>query len=200
VEATVDGATRMPGLHVIGETACTGLHGANRLASNSLLEGLVSAGLLADTLPTKDDLIGEVDVSIPDWEAYHAVHSDEAVAVEHNWNAIRTCMWDYVGIVRTDKRLERARRRIRNLRNEIREYYLDYLVTPDVLELRNLATIAELVVRCARRRKESRGLHFTLDYPDMRTDAEDTLLEDPPGESSQMLDARVESPTGPVYK
>ncbi len=200
VEATVDGATRMPGLHVIGETACTGLHGANRLASNSLLEGLVSAGLLAESLKTKDDLIGEVSVTIPDWEAYHAVHSDEAVVVEHNWNEIRTCMWDYVGIVRTDKRLERARRRIRNLRNEIREYYLDYLVTPDVLELRNLATIAELVVRCARRRKESRGLHFTLDYPEMRGEAEDTVLEDPPGESSQMLDARVETPSGLSYK
>jgi L-aspartate oxidase len=99
-------------------------------------------------------------------------------------------MWDYVGIVRTDKRLERARRRINNLRNEIREYYLDYLITPDVLELRNLATVAELVIRCARRRRESRGLHYTLDYPGMLPEAEDTFLHDPPGESLHPADER----------
>jgi L-aspartate oxidase len=97
-----------------------------------------------------------------------------------------------VGIVRTDKRLERARRRIQNLRNEIREYYLDYLVTPDVLELRNLATVAELVIRCAQQRKESRGLHYTLDYPDVLPEAVETILDDPPGESLSMLDSRVE--------
>jgi L-aspartate oxidase len=192
VEANVDGSTRMPGLHVVGEVGCTGLHGANRLASNSLLEGLVCAGLLADSMQQKDLLIPDTLFSIPDWESYHAVPSDEAVVVEHNWNEIRTCMWDYVGIVRTNKRLERARRRIRNLRNEIREYYLDYLVTPDVLELRNLATIAELVIRCARRRKESRGLHYTLDFPDILPQAEDTVLDDPPGESVHMLDSRVD--------
>jgi L-aspartate oxidase len=193
VEASVDGSTRMPGLHVIGEAACTGLHGANRLASNSLLEGLVCAGLLADTLPEKDSTLGELDIPIPDWEANDAVASDETVVVEHNWNEVRTCMWDYVGIVRTNKRLERARRRIRNLRNEIREYYLDYLLTPDVLELRNLATIAELVIRCATRRKESRGLHYTLDYPQSLPVAKDTVLDDPPGESSQLLDNHVEA-------
>jgi len=192
VDAEVDGSTRMPGLHVIGEAACTGLHGANRLASNSLLEGLVCAGLLAEGLPEKEDTLPEPDISIPDWESYHAVPSDEAVVVEHNWNEVRTCMWDYVGIVRTNKRLERARRRIRNLRNEIREYYLDYLVTTDVLELRNVATIAELVIRCAHRRKESRGLHFTLDYPEMLDQAENTVIDDPPGESLNMLDNRVD--------
>jgi L-aspartate oxidase len=192
VEARVDGATRMPGLHVIGEAACTGLHGANRLASNSLLEGLVSAGLLSQRLAEMEPVVNTPKLSIPDWESYHAVPSDEEVVVEHNWNEVRTCMWDYVGIVRTDKRLERARRRIQNLRNEIREYYLDYLVTPDVLELRNLATIAELVIRCARRRKESRGLHYTLDYPDMLPQAEDTVIDDPPGESLNMLDSRVD--------
>jgi len=192
VEATVDGSTRMPGLNVIGEASCTGLHGANRLASNSLLEGLVSADLLAKRMSTEENININPGISIPDWEFYHAVPSDEAVVVEHNWNEVRTCMWDYVGIVRTDKRLERASRRIQNIRNEIREYYLNFLVTPDVLELRNLATIAELVIRCARRRKESRGLHYTLDYPEMLAVAEDTVLEDPPGDSLTMLDSRVD--------
>ena len=192
VEARVDGRTRMPGVYVIGEAACTGLHGANRLASNSLLEGLVCAGLFAENLNDFDQGVPHDAIPIPDWESYHAVPSDEAVVVEHNWNEVRTLMWDYVGIVRTDKRLERARRRILNLRNEIREYYLDYLVTPDVLELRNLATIAELVIRCARKRKESRGLHYTLDYPESLPEAEETMLDDPPGESLSMLDSRVD--------
>jgi L-aspartate oxidase len=192
VEATVDGSTRMPGLNVIGEASCTGLHGANRLASNSLLEGLVSADLLAKRMSTEENININPSISIPDWELYHAVPSDEAVVVEHNWNELRTCMWDYVGIVRTDKRLERASRRIQNIRNEIREYYLNFLVTPDVLELRNLATIAELVIRCARRRKESRGLHYTLDYPEMLAVAEETVLDDPPGDSLTMLDSRVD--------
>jgi L-aspartate oxidase len=192
VEANVNGSTRMPGLYVIGEAANTGLHGANRLASNSLLEGLVSAGLLASNMPVMDSVVPYDPFIIPDWESHHAVPSDEAVVVEHNWNEVRTCMWDYVGIVRTDKRLDRALRRIQNLRNEIREYYLDYLVTPDVLELRNLATIAELVIRCARRRKESRGLHYTLDYPELLPTAEDTVLHDPPGESLNLFDSRVD--------
>lgn len=192
VEAHVDGSTRMPGLNVIGEAACTGLHGANRLASNSLLEGLVSAGLLGQRLSSVENMLSTPKAPIPDWESYHAVPSDEAVVVEHNWNEIRTCMWDYVGIVRTDKRLERARRRIKNLRSEIREYYLDYLVTTDVLELRNLATIGELVIRCAQRRKESRGLHYTLDYPETLSAAEETIIDDPPGESLDMLDSRVD--------
>ncbi|MEX2607847.1 MAG: L-aspartate oxidase [Kiritimatiellia bacterium] len=192
VEAQVNGLTQMPGLYVIGEAACTGLHGANRLASNSLLEGLVSAGLLAANMPVMDSVVPTDTITIPDWESHHAVASDEAVVVEHNWNEVRTCMWDYVGIVRTDKRLDRAMRRIQNLRNEIREYYLDYLVTPDVLELRNLATVAELVIRCARQRKESRGLHYTLDYPETLPVAADTLLNDPPGESLNLFDSRVE--------
>jgi L-aspartate oxidase len=183
VEAAVNGTTRMPGLYVIGECACTGLHGANRLASNSLLEGLVMAGKVAEAIPALDNHLAKPAHAIPDWQLYHAVPSDEAVVVEHNWNEVRTCMWDYVGIVRTDKRLERALRRIRNLRAEIREYYLDYLITPDVLELRNLATVAELVVRCARKRKESRGLHYTLDYPETLPEAVETVLHDPPGES-----------------
>ena len=187
VEADVHGVTRMPGLYVIGEASCTGLHGANRLASNSLLEGLVMAGNVSRAVVRLDDHLPKDHFSIPDWESHHAVPSDEQVVVEHNWSEVRTCMWDYVGIVRTDKRLERAMRRIRNLRNEIREYYLDYLITADVLELRNLATVAELVIRCARKRKESRGLHYTLDYPEASPEAEDTVLHDPPGESLQLL-------------
>ncbi len=143
-------------------------------------------------MPVMDSVVPTETFSIPDWESHHAVASDEAVVVEHNWNEVRTCMWDYVGIVRTDKRLDRALRRIQNLRNEIREYYLDYLVTPDVLELRNLATVAELVIRCARQRKESRGLHFTLDYPEVLPVASDTRLNDPPGESLNLFDSRVD--------
>lgn len=193
VEAGVNGVTSLPGLYVIGEAACTGLHGANRLASNSLLEGLVSADFVAEAIDALDTELQTPEMIIPDWEYGHAVPSDEAVVVEHNWAEVRTCMWDYVGIVRTDKRLERARRRIRMLRNEIREYYLDYLVTHDTLELRNLAAVAELVVRCAKRRRESRGLHCTLDYPETKSEAEDTVIQDPPGESLHLLEVEMHS-------
>ncbi len=175
VQATVDGVTTLPGLFAVGETACTGLHGANRLASNSLLEALVCAYATAGRLVNDPQRLPD-PLSIPDWEYGTAVASDEAVMVAHNWMEIRTCMWDYVGIVRTDKRLERARRRIRNLRKEIRQYYFDYLVTPDTLELRNLALAGELIVRSAMRRRESRGLHYTLDYPETKRTARDTVL------------------------
>ena len=175
IQATVDGVTTLPGLCAVGEAACTGLHGANRLASNSLLEALVCSYATAGRL-VNDPLRLPDPLHIPDWQYGTAVASDEAVMVAHNWMEVRTCMWDYVGIVRTDKRLERARRRIRNLRSEIREYYFDYLVTPDTLELRNLALAAELIVRSAMRRKESRGLHYTLDYPETRRIARDTVL------------------------
>ena len=185
VEADVNGATELPGLYACGEVACTGLHGANRLASNSLLEALVCANNVAETLGRNGAMQPCRDVEIPAWRYGDAVPSDEAVVVEHNWNEVRTCMWDYVGIVRTDKRLERALRRIRNLRIEIRQYYLAYLVTADVLELRNIADVAELVVRCAAHRKESRGLHYTLDYPalDLTSPPQDTRIHDPPGGS-----------------
>ena len=179
IRATVDGVTSLPGLYAVGETACTGLHGANRLASNSLLEALVCAYEAAGRIAGEPQRLPE-PLRIPDWQYGTAVASDEAVMVAHNWMEIRTCMWDYVGIVRTDKRLERARRRICNLRREIREYYFDYLVTPDTLELRNLALSAELIVRSAMRRKESRGLHYTLDHPETRRIARDTVL---PGRS-----------------
>lgn len=185
VEADVNGVTNMGGLFVCGETACTGLHGANRLASNSLLEALVCARRAAQTIIDLHRKGNFPKVDIPLWRDGDAVPSDEAVVVAHNWNEVRTCMWDYVGIVRTDKRLARALRRVHNLRREIRQYYLEYLVTPDVLELRNIAAVAELVIRCAMLRKESRGLHYTLDYPTLDTEhaPADTRIHDAPGES-----------------
>lgn len=184
VEAAVDGATALPGLFAVGEVACTGLHGANRLASNSLLEAMVCAGRMAERVLAGRGAHEASGVEIPAWRYEDAVPSDEAVVVEHNWNEVRTCMWDYVGIVRTNKRLERAWRRVRNLRAEIRQYYLAYLVTADVLELRNIADVASLVIRCALLRKESRGLHYTLDYPLADESLpRDTRLLDPPGGS-----------------
>lgn len=182
VEAGVDGSTAMPGLYACGEVACTGLHGANRLASNSLLEALVCAARMADRLGQLP-VLDVTKIRVPEWEYGKAVPSDESIVMEHNWNEVRTCMWDYVGIVRSDKRLERAARRIRNLREEIRQYYLDYLVTPDILELRNIADVGELIIRSAQLRKESRGLHFTLDYP-QKDDVQgrhDTIIRDRPG-------------------
>jgi len=183
VEADVNGVTALDGLYAVGETACTGMHGANRLASNSLLEALVCARRAARAI-LEDQAEGFLqDISIPDWHYGDAVPSDEVVVLEHNWNEVRTCMWDYVGIVRTDKRLDRAFRRIQNLRREIRQYYLDYLVTTDVLELRNIAAVADLIVRSAMSRKESRGLHYTLDYPEPApgSTVADTRIMDVPG-------------------
>jgi len=181
IEAGVDGATNIPNLFACGEVACTGLHGANRLASNSLLEALVCAHEMAGRVQGMPPPAGYAKAKIPDWEPGHAVSSDEEIVVEHNWNEVRTCLWDYVGIVRTNKRLERAMRRIRNLRQEIRQYYLDYLLTADILELRNIADVGELIIRSAESRKESRGLHYTLDYPNLLPEARDTVIADPPG-------------------
>ncbi len=182
VAASVDGTTTIPGLYAVGETACTGLHGANRLASNSLLEALVCAYEAAQKIMKLPKEL-PANLKIPDWITGNAVPSDEAVVIEHNWNEVRTCMWDYVGIVRTIKRLERAARRIRNLRAEIQQYYYDYVVTDDLLELRNIAAVSELIVRSAQMRKESRGLHYILDYPhkDDITKYRDTVILDPPG-------------------
>ncbi len=177
LDATVEGITSIPGLYAIGEVACTGLHGANRLASNSLLEAIVMAHALADHLSTKKVPEHFAESHIPPWHPGKAAPSDEAVVVAHNWAEVRTCMWDYVGIVRTDKRLERAARRIRNLRHEIRQYYFDYLVTADSLELRNITDVAALIVDSAIRRRESRGLHTTLDCPDKLALPHDTILE-----------------------
>lgn len=175
IQATVDGRTSVKGLSAIGECACTGLHGANRLASNSLMEALVCARLAAKRLrlhPAKFDR----KVVIPPWKTGKAVAPDEAVLVAHMWDEIRRLMWDYVGIVRTDKRLARALRRIKTLRREIHDYYFRYLVTPDTLELRNLAVCAELIVKSAQKRKESRGLHYTLDYPETSDKIASTVL------------------------
>lgn len=159
----VDGATGIDGLYAVGEVACTGLHGANRLASNSLLEALVCAHRAAEKLTAIP--LDKQPVSIPAWQSGEANNADELVVVSHNWDEIRRLMWDYVGIVRTNKRLQRAQKRIANLQEEIHEYYWDFIVTSDLLELRNIATVAELIVSSALQRPESRGLNYNLDYP-----------------------------------
>jgi len=177
VKTDLDGLTDINGLYAIGETACTGLHGANRMASNSLLECLVFAqsasAHIVNYLPDTS-----IEEDIPPWDESRVTDSDEEVVVSHNWDELRRFMWDYVGIVRTDKRLERAMRRIQLLQHEINEYYSNFRITSDLLELRNLASVAELIVRCAMQRKESRGLHFSLDYPPApeNSKAEDTVL------------------------
>ena len=175
IQATTDGVTSIRGLSAVGECASTGLHGANRLASNSLMEALVCARLTAARLGPHPERFGRLP-AIPDWRIGSAVPPDEAVLVAHMWDEIRRLMWDYVGIVRTNKRLARAAHRIKTLRREIREYYFRYLVTPDTLELRNLAVCAELIVKSAQKRHESRGLHYTLDYPRMSKRAVQTVL------------------------
>ena len=164
VVVDADGRTTVPGLWAVGETTCSGLHGANRLASNSLLEGLVYGRRAA--LSVMRDAPDASTVDPPDWDVGEAAPSDEAVIVSHNWEELRRCMWNYVGVVRSSKRLARAERRIALLKEEIREYYWKHLVTLDLLELRNIADLAELIVRCARFREETRGLHYTLDFPD----------------------------------
>lgn len=161
----LDGKTDVDGLYAIGETSYTGLHGANRLASNSLLECLVfgeSAAASIDRSLTHNDF---KSFEIPDWDESRVCDSDEEVVVSHNWHELRQFMWDYVGIVRTDKRLQRAKRRVELLKHEINEYYANFRVTNDLIELRNLVLISELIITSAMLRKESRGLHYSLDYP-----------------------------------
>ncbi|HET7786922.1 MAG TPA: L-aspartate oxidase [Myxococcales bacterium] len=157
------GRTTLPGLFAVGEVACTGLHGANRLASNSLLEGLVFGHRAAAAVKDLAQA-AERPPAVADWDPGSAVAPDEGVIIKQNWDEIRHLMWNYVGIVRTDKRLARAERRLDNLVGEIQEYYWGYLVDRDVLELRNLADVARLIVACAQERKESRGLHYTLSW------------------------------------
>jgi L-aspartate oxidase len=165
IKTDINGATSLPGLFAIGEVACTGMHGANRLASNSLLEGLVIAHRAA-AMAVQTRSAGKQKVSVPEWQSGDVQDVDELVVIYHNWDEIRRLMWDYVGIVRTDKRLQRASARLRNLQREIREFYWNFKVSVDLLELRNLAATAALIVDSALCRKESRGLHYTLDYPD----------------------------------
>ena len=169
VQTDVDGATSLRGLYAIGEVACTGLHGANRLASNSLLEAVVTAHRCNEallrafphTLPSE-----RVHFPLREWVSGDAQNLDELVVIYHNWDEIRRLMWDYVGIVRTTKRLQRAATRLRNLDREIQEFYWNFKITTDLLELRNLCTVAALIVDSALQRQESRGLHYTLDFPE----------------------------------
>ncbi len=175
VESGVDGATSIPGLSAIGEVACTGLHGANRLASNSLLEALVTAHRAS--IVAREEPFSEIDENdLPQWQAGDAHDPDEIVVVTHNWREIRQLMWDYVGIVRTNKRLERAAHRLAILSREIHDYYWDFKLTPQLIELRNIALVATLIVESAKKRHESRGLHYTLDYPETSDQTEDTIL------------------------
>lgn len=168
VETNTNGRSSLHGLYAVGEVANTGLHGANRLASNSLLEGVVVAHRAVEDIVAsrKQGVLAAKSVDIPDWETGDAVGLDELVVIYHNWDEIRRCMGDYVSIVRTGKRLTRAATRLRNLAREVQEYYWGHTLTTDLLELRNLVTTAALIVDSAQRRKESRGLHFTLDYPE----------------------------------
>ncbi len=177
--------TNIRNLFAIGEAACTGLHGANRLASNSLLEALVYAHQGAQKAVEQLEANGaeasfEQIPDIPAWEDTGTMDSDEAIVIAHTWDEIRRLMWNYVGIVRSDKRLARARRRISIIQEEIQEYYWNFKVTRDLIELRNIAIVAELIVRCARHRKESRGLHFNIAYPEKRERwQKDTVLRRP---------------------
>ncbi|MCH2189333.1 MAG: L-aspartate oxidase [Gammaproteobacteria bacterium] len=173
----LNGRTDLKRLYAVGESSCTGLHGANRLASNSLLECLVIAKAAADDIAERLKRKETEDLpSLPDWDESKVVDPDEQIVVSHNWDETRRFMWDYVGIVRTRKRLERARNRVELLQEEIVEYYGNFRVNSDLIELRNLATVAELTIECALTRKESRGLHYTLDYPDTNPYAIDTIL------------------------
>lgn len=177
----VNGYTGIPGLYAAGECACTGLHGANRLASNSLLEALVVAELSAKHIENVLPKLKEtaMDFMVPPWSCGNATNSDELVVIAHNWEEIRRFMWDYVGIFRTTKRLERAKARIKLIRKEIEKYYWDFHVTPDLLDLRNIATTAELIIDCSLARKESRGLHYNADYPVLESEMNgvDTIVQ-----------------------
>jgi len=161
------GVTSIRNLLAFGEVACTGLHGANRLASNSLLEAVVFAHRGALWLQKNwDEIASQRQLDVSDWRVGQARSIEENVLISHNWDQIRRLMWNYVGIVRREKRLQLVERRLAPILTEIREHFHDYLLTPDLVELRNLAVVAELIVRSASLRKESRGLHYMVDYPE----------------------------------
>jgi len=171
------GKTSIDNLFACGEVSCTGLHGANRLASNSLLEALVYSHRVYLKIAKSFKQTPQSDMPISPWDSSGTTKSDDSVVVTHNWDEIRRCMWNYVGIVRSDKRLERAERRIDMVLHEIHEYYWNYKVTKDLAELRNISTVAKLIVMSARARKESRGLHYNIDYPDTSDEfKKDTII------------------------
>ena len=177
VATTLAAETSLPGLYACGEVACTGLHGANRLASNSLLEAVVMAHRGASAVDRYLRTVKRAIAGIPPWIDLGGGTEDERVVVAHNWDELRRTMWDYVGIMRTTRRLERARARIANLTKEIHDYYWNFSVEPRLLELRNLVQVAELIVSCALQRRESRGLHATLDYPQKRRSGRDSTVK-----------------------
>jgi L-aspartate oxidase len=188
----LQGRTDLAGLYAVGEVTCTGMHGANRMASNSLLECLVFGAAAAEHIDAALDDIADPP-TLPEWDESQVRDSDEEVVVSHNWDELRRCMWNYVGIVRTNKRLARAWRRVDLLQQEIHEYYSNFTVSSDLLELRNLAQVAALIIRSAQLRKESRGLHYTLDYPEPDTThpPQDTVLTPPPGGSHLESDRQI---------
>lgn len=166
VATDLNGKTDVQRLYAVGETACTGLHGANRLASNSLLEALVYArNAYVDSVKDLPAVKNNMSITLTPWDETNTTDSDEAIVVSHNWDEIRRLMWNYVGIVRSDKRLQRAARRIKTIQDEINEYYWDFKMTSDLVELRNIATVAKLIIQSALKRKESRGLHYNIGYP-----------------------------------
>ncbi len=182
IKTDVTGASSIQGLYAVGESGCTGLHGANRLASNSLLEALVVSKFSADDIQSKFELFRKsrpAAAAALNWMTGNATDSDEQILIAHNWDEIRRFMWDYVGIYRTNKRLERAKNRIKLIRKEIEKYYWDFLITADLVELRNIATVAELIIDSALMRHESRGLNYNADYPyrDPELDCVDTIIQ-----------------------
>lgn len=178
VVTNLEARTNLDNVYAIGEVAYTGLHGANRMASNSLLECVVFAHACAKHILASGELLQQsnTDVAIMPWDESRVIDSDEAVIIQHNWHELRLFMWDYVGIVRSNKRLERASRRINLLKQEVDEYYSNFKVSNNMLELRNLLCVAQLIVACAVKRKESRGLHYNLDYPDLLESSGPTVI------------------------
>ena len=182
VKTDINGCSSIDRLYAVGETASTGLHGANRLASNSLMEAVVMASNAVENCIERVARCNGASVqaqlnSVPDWSCGQAKDSDELVVITHNWGEIRSFMWDYVGIFRTTKRLQRAKRRIRNLQQEINHYYWDTAMTPDLIELRNLACISELIIDSALSRRESRGLHYNIDYPKLQENPQESIIK-----------------------